>query len=178
MACPIRRDLKVTSFAYGLGDKSRRASLCTPFLTYLCLARAQRATRLFLPAGRWSGRFVRLRSSDPYSVSGFLRCCWTPRMTVPQQPERGLPEASETPSPRPTGLAIECRARPKEGGGMRRWLALRRSAGSHELSVAPGGGAEGGRGGESLQICLRRRRIGVQQPNREDKIFKVSKKGA
>lgn len=68
-------------------------------------------------------------------------------MTVPQQPERGLPEASETPSPRPTGLAIECRDRPKEGGGMRRWLALRRSAGSHELSVAPGGGAEGGRGG-------------------------------
>ena len=50
---------------------------------------------------------------------------------------------------------------------------LRRKAGSHELSVALGGGA----GEEALAdlLGLWRQRIGVQQPNREDKIFKINK---
>lgn len=118
MAWPIRRALKVTSFAYGLGDKSRRVSLCTPFLTYLP---PQGPKGNPVVSAGWKVGWAFCSAALLRSLFGlrFLPMLLAPRgqMTVPERPKRGLPGASETPSPRPTSLAIECRARPQEGGG-------------------------------------------------------------
>ena len=150
--------------------------MCAPFLT--CLPPRGLKGNPVVSAG-WKVGWAFCSATLLGSLFGlrFPPMLLAPRgqMTVPERPERGLPGASETPSPRPTGLAIECRTRPQEEGGTRRWLALPRNAGSHELSVALGGGA----GAEALAdlLGLWRQMIGVQQPNREDKIFKINNKG-